>query len=35
MALQGGHVGGEHFLEETMNLAQFPEDQNKNNNDYE
>ena len=25
----------EHFLEATMNLAQFPEDQNKNNHDYE
>jgi len=27
--------GGKDFLEATMNLAQFPEDQNKNNHDHE
>ena len=35
IALHGVKWGCEHFLEATMNLAQFPEDQNKNNHDYE
>jgi hypothetical protein len=28
-------AGDEHLLEATINLAQFPEDQNQNNHDYE
>jgi hypothetical protein len=35
IALHGVEWWCEHFLEATMNLAQFPEDQNKNNHDYE
>ena len=35
IALHGVMLEAEHFLEATMNLAQFPEDQNKNNHDYE
>jgi hypothetical protein len=35
IALHGVMRGGEDFLEATMNLAQFPEDQNKNNHDHE
>jgi hypothetical protein len=34
-AFRGGRSGNERLFEVTINLAQFPEDQNKDNHDYE